>query len=134
MRDLSCKFITCDTWFHYTKCLLKQIYSDLLYDKFKEAGLQFPDVALTISTSCNKSKHCQYQKDNRHHDYEELEAEATRLAEQQLSSIDIQAIYEDCLISELSNKINYIEKRTSELKLYIDDLNNIKQKHTLEQK
>ena len=62
IRDLSCKYITCDDYFHFTRCVRKMDYLSALEDAIEEHGLEqyYPLMSL-VDVRCSKCDGCGYE-------------------------------------------------------------------------
>ena len=140
MRDLDCRWITCDTYCHYTECILKKAYVDALSDKFEKIGFKQPEVAFQLSIGCDRkiswsgapsNNDCKFENVRdpktrlKVHDADIDDKEAAQLATARIEAMtdgELQDLYCKCLLKSMSIRIQELEKDAQDLKMRINEL------------
>lgn len=135
MRNIDCRWITCDQHFKYNTCLLKQYLSSRLYDEFKFRGMKHPSCAALLDDSCSQrdgcgfvnargpdglKTHCDPEKDER--DAMFLTGEIIRFMGQD----GVAAIYRKLMSELVENREKELARVQEALDAEREDMNSVK--------
>ena len=131
MRDLDCRWISCDEHFKYSECLLKKAYIDALYDKFEELGFSHPFFSSQIPCNCDHTNICPFENSRdastgiKSNDLEIDEEEAKKRAADaiaQKSNDDIKTTYNKCACSWMLYKLKLFQTEMNDLQKIVEEL------------
>ena len=123
MRNLDCRWITCDEHFRYTVCLLKKVLVDKLYDAFDARGYEYPWCTSFTNDACNCCDGCMYENVRgedgiKRCNPEEDDAEAEKFADELVSSLGegyIASLYKKLLEASIENNMQELAKLNDEI-------------------
>ena len=123
MRNLDCRWITCDQHYRYTICLLKKVLADKLYDAFEVKGYKTPWCSSFIDDACNCYEGCKFEnvRDEdgiKHHDVDKDELEAEDFTCKLVASLGdggIAAMYKKLLEASIENNMQELAKLNDEI-------------------
>ena len=97
MRDMDCRWITCDQHFKYNTCLKRMAFADALYDRFEAEEFKYPECAILYGDACDHTDSCGFENVRRpdgtkEHDAEKDDAEAKAMAEKLVSELSEEAL------------------------------------------